>query len=129
MISIRDNERRKTMFNFAIDIKEQLIPGEVVEATFVELRTLVKDDALKGFFVVTEEYDDQYMNYNSENPANNFELMNLGRELGIQGKNVSLKTFNDQAGKKIRMSAIQRDIYTNVHFGQAVRATAEPMFT
>lgn len=117
------------MFNFAIDIKEELIPGETVEATFVEIRPLVKEDVLKGFFVVTEEYDDQYMNYNSENPSNNFELMNLGRELGIRGKNISLKTFNDKTGSKIRMSAVQRDIYTNVHFGQAVKATAEPMFT
>lgn len=117
------------MFNFAIDIKEELIPGETVEATFVEIRPLVKDEVLKGFFVVTEEYDDQYMNYNSENPSNNFELMNLGRELGIRGKNVSLNTFNDQKGKTIKMSAVQRDIYTNVHFGQPIKASAEPMFT
>ena len=117
------------MLNFTIDIKEELIPGETVEATFVEIRPLVKEDALRGFFVVTEEYDDQYMNFNSENPSNNFELMNLGRELGIRGKKVDLKAFNDKKGATIRMSAVQRDIYTNVHFGQAVKATAEPMFT
>lgn len=117
------------MYNFTIDIKDELIPGETVEATFIEIRPLVKDDTLKGFFVVTEEYDDQYMNYNAENPSNNFELMNLGRELGIRGKRIDLNTFNEKKGTKIRMSAVQRDIYTNVHFGQAVRATAEPMFT
>lgn len=117
------------MLNFTINIKDELIPGETVEATFLEIRPLVKEEELKGFFVVTEEYDDQYMNYNSENPANNFELMNLGRELGIRGKNVDLDAFNDKKGSKIRMSAVQRDIYTNVHFGQAVKATTEPMFT
>lgn len=117
------------MFNFTIDIKDELIPGEIVEATFIEIKPLVKDGTLKGFFVVTEEFDDQYMNYNAENPSNNFELMNLGRELNIRGKNVNLDAFNDKKGAKIRMSAVQRDIYTNVHFGPAMRATAEPMFT
>ena len=117
------------MLNFTIDIKEELIPGETVEATFVEIKPLMKDEnTLKGFFIVTEEYDDQYMNYNSENPSNNFELMNLGRELGIQGKKINLKAFNDKKGTVIRMTAVQRDIYTNVHFGQ-LRTPAEPMFT
>lgn len=117
------------MTNFTIDIKEELIPGETVEATFVEIKPLMKDDnTLKGFFIVTEEYDDQYMNYNSENPSNNFELMNLGRELGLQGKKINLKAFNDKKGAVIRMTAVQRDIYTNVHFGQ-LRTPTEPMFT
>lgn len=107
--------------------KEMAVDATPVAITFEAIREYHKDGALRGFWVESTEYQDLYLNYNSKNPENNFQLDNLAKQLGLEEYDDEKvpEYFNVKAGTKVTASRVTREEFTNTVFG--ARATASEM--
>lgn len=100
--------------------KEMAVDTAPVAITFEGIREFHKDGMLRGFWVASKEYQDLYLNYNSENPENNFQLDNLAEQLGLEEYDDEKvpEYFNAKVGATVMASRVTRDIYTNTNFGR-----------
>lgn len=99
--------------------KEMAIDAAPVAITFTGIREFFKDGTLRGFWIESKEYQDLYLNFNSKNPENNFQLDNLAEQLGLAEYDDEKvpEYFNAKAGTTVMASRVTREQYTNTTFG------------
>lgn len=107
--------------------KELEINATPVKVTFEGIRALKSESGIvRGYWVETKEVRDLWLNNNTKNPENNFELFNLAEELGLEqfdDEKVE-KYFNPKKGTEIAVSRVTRGEYINVHFGTSYSTPA-----